>query len=100
MSRRNKDKKQAKGRDRPKKVYRVNINSSQKNLVHASRITLHKQAEDLLDDPNYNATVISIANKRINSKSQQHELDHLPKRHSPISGFNFFRDKLLHQKAI
>ena len=93
MNRKNKNKnKQSKGRGRPKKVSRLSINSGRKKtkLENASRTTLRNRAENLLNDPNYNAAVISIANKRINSKSQEHEIDHLPKRHTPSSALAFF----------
>lgn len=81
---------------RPKKVSRHSISSGRKKikLENASRSTLRRRAHNLLSDPNYNETVISIANNMINSKSnegqdEQNEINDPPERHTPSSALAF-----------
>lgn len=92
MGKKNKKKnKTLKGKGRPKKGSRLSINSGRKKkkLQDASKRTLARRAQDLLNDHNYNTTVISLANRHINSKTENHEADSAPKKHTPRSALEF-----------
>lgn len=57
-------------------------------------MTLYRRAQILLNDPNYNSTVINIANKIIGKNSstpdpEVQEKDNLPKTHTPSSALAF-----------
>lgn len=105
MGKRNKKKnKTIKGRGRPKKVSRLSINSGRKKkkLQNVSQKTLARRARNLLNDQNYNTTVISLANKYINSKNdddndngngnenEYDKTDLIPRKHTPRSALAFF----------